>query len=1211
MPIAPHTLRLAQRLALIALALVLLYGAIAWFALPAAVRWAVDGPVSRELGRTVSVQSVRVNPYTLHAELEGLRVAGAPGEASPLLEISKTAVNASWTSVFHLAPVVDALRIEGLRANLVRTGPQRFNFSDIVDRILAKPPSPKPTLFAIYNIEVLDGAIRLDDQVRKAVEQVSALELGVPFVSNFPADREVQVQPRLAAKVNGHALELQGRTLPFEESLDSVLDFKLTDFDLPHLLSFSPIELNFTVPSGKLDADLSLTFRRGVPARGDKPAKPERLILAGKTAVRDFSLRAPAGASTAPLIGFQRLAITIEELGLLIHRARVAEVKLEGPAIEVLRSAQGVNWVNFLKAPLKPGAESAKRDTRPPEWDWQVARIAVEGGRLHFVDETVGRFERTLTDMSVQLNGLASDAKTPAKLSASMRSPEAESLSANGEFTLKPLAGKIGFQAEGAQLRAAGRYLAQVVDAEIDGRSSVSGQIEFAQAESGLKLAIGDIKVSGKDLRLRGPAGSGADLQIPGLEIAGGRIDLAERSLAFASVLVNQPRVDVRRLPDGQIGWLRVFRVGDRPRTDAGPGWKIRVDEARVAGGDIRYEDAAVQPLTRLRAHQLSVTARNLQPGTSERTEVTLRTRLGRGSLSTEGWATLAPIATRLAVDARNLDVAALRPYFAPFLNVDVRSAEASARGTAELALPGEGAAPRYAYTGNARISNVDVLDREGEGAAELVRWQALSAERIRLRSGTPLSLAVGQVELSDFYARVILDAQGRLNLANLIKKDGEPKAAEAKASEAPATTAAKSAATTAAPAQGAAPGTAAPRPKLEVGGVRLVRGNVNFTDNFIKPNYTANMTGLDGTIDALSSDDAAVPAKVDISGKIDGQAPVTVAGTVNPLTRTIALDLRGDAEGIDLPGLSPYSIKYAGYPIIKGKLSLGVHYVIKEEKLTGSNKIFISQLTFGERVDSPTATKLPVTLAVSLLKNVQGDIDINLPVSGSLSDPQFSIGGLIIKAIVNLFVKAVTAPFTLLASAFGGGGEELGYVSFAAGSSRIEASQQAKLATLARALNERPGLRLDIIGRVDPAIDLPGLREAKLEALLRAAYVKEVVRGGRTVDAATVQVPADQRARLLAEVYDDTRIPDKPRNFIGMAKSIPPAEQEKLLLAALAPTPEDLRSLANARAFAVQAYLEAEGKVSRDRLFIVEPKLTAEGIKDGAPTPRVDFSLR
>ncbi|MFM2446826.1 MAG: hypothetical protein RI936_1273, partial [Pseudomonadota bacterium] len=411
MPIAPHTLRLVQRIGLIALALVLLYGAIAWFALPAAVRWAVDGPVSRELGRAVSVQSVRVNPYTLHAQIEGLRVAGAPGEATPLLEIPKVAVNASWTSVLHLAPVVDALRIEGLRANLVRTAPQRFNFSDIVDRILAKPPSPKPTHFAIYNIEVLDGAIRLDDQVRKAVEQVSALEIGVPFVSNFPADREVQVQPRLAAKVNGQPFELQGRTLPFEESLDSVLDFKLADFDLPHLLSFSPVGLNFTVARGKLDAELSLTFRRGVPAKGEKPAKPERLILAGKTAVRDFSLQAPAGAA-APLIDFKRLAVTIEELGLLIHRARISEVRLDEPAIEVLRSAQGINWIAFLKAPLKSGAAPPTSEAKPAVWDWQVARIAVEGGRLHFLDETVGRFERTVTDMSVQLGGLASDSKT-------------------------------------------------------------------------------------------------------------------------------------------------------------------------------------------------------------------------------------------------------------------------------------------------------------------------------------------------------------------------------------------------------------------------------------------------------------------------------------------------------------------------------------------------------------------------------------------------------------------------------------------------------------------------------------------------------------------------------------------------------------------------------------------------------------------------------
>jgi uncharacterized protein involved in outer membrane biogenesis len=1233
MPLAPTTRSRLLRIALIAAALAALYGAIAWFALPAAVRWAVEGPVSRELGRAVSVQGVSVNPYNLHVRVQGLKVAGAPGEAAPLLEVRDAAVNASWTSVVHLTPVIDALKIDGLRANLVRTGPQRFNFSDIVDRILAKPPAPKPTLFAVYNIELADGAIRLDDQVRQSVEQVDALTIGVPFVSNFPTDRDVHVQPRLAAKINGQPFDLQGRTLPFEESLDSVLDFKFEGFDIPHLLSFSPVALNFQVARGKLDAELSLTFRRAVPAKGDKPAQHERLILAGQTAVREFALKAPAGATAAPLIEFRWLAIKLEELGLLIHRARITEVRLEAPSIQLTRSAQGINWVEFLKAPVKPVAKTAaeppaapgKPPAAAPQWDWEVARIAVEGGRLHFVDDTVGRFERTLTEVAVQIDGLSSASKTPARLTAAMRSPEAESLAAQGELTVKPLAGKIGFQAEGAELRAASRYLAQVLDGEIEGRSSVSGQLAFAQTDAAFKLAIDELKVAGKDLRLSGPSGSGADLRIAALDIGGGRIDLGERRMEFGTVLVDRPRVDVLRLADGKIGWQRVFHLGGQAAPATGPGWKIKVGEARIEGGEIRFEDTSVEPAARLRATQLKLSARNLQPGTAERTELNLRTRLGRGSLATEGWATLAPLATRLTVDARNLDVAALRPYFAPFLNVSVKSAEASARGTAEFALPGEGAPPRYAYSGNARLTNVDVF--AADGTTELLRWQALSAERIRLRSGTPLALGVGQVELSDFYARVILDTEGKLNLANLIRKPGEPAAAPAgdKAVPAAADAAApaapiEAASTAATPSASAANSAAsapasavdpATRPKLEIGGIRLVRGNVNFSDNFIRPNYTANMTGLDGTISALSSDDAAAPAKVDVSGKIDGQAPVTVAGSVNPLTRQLALDLRGDAEGIDLPGLSPYSIKYAGYPIVKGKLSLGVHYVVADQKLQGSNKIFISQLTFGERIDSPTATKLPVTLAVALLKNAQGDIDISLPVSGSLSDPQFSFGGVIIKAIINLFVKAVTAPFTLLASAFGGGGEELGYVSFAAGSSRIEASQKDRLGTLARALTERPGLRLDIIGRADPALDLPGLREAKLEALLRAEYVKEVVRGGSTADVATVQIPADQRARLLAEVYDDTRIPDKPRNLIGMAKTIPPAEQEKLLLAALAPTPEDLRALANARAFAVQAYLEAEGKVARDRLFVVEPKLNAEGIKDGATTTRVDFSLK
>jgi hypothetical protein len=402
----------------------------------------------------------------------------------------------------------------------------------------------------------------------------------------------------------------------------------------------------------------------------------------------------------------------------------------------------------------------------------------------------------------------------------------------------------------------------------------------------------------------------------------------------------------------------------------------------------------------------------------------------------------------------------------------------------------------------------------------------------------------------------------------------------------------------------------ATPRPTIRIGAVEIVRGNVNFTDNFIKPNYTANMTGLGGTVTTLASD-STEPATMAIAGKIDDDAPLEIGGRLNPLAPTLFLDIEGRTKGVDLPRLTPYSVKYAGYPITKGKLSMDVKYKVENQKLQASNHLFIDQLTFGEKVESPTATKLPVLLAVSLLKNTRGEIDINLPVSGSLDDPKFSVGGIIVQVIVNLLTKVITAPFALLASAFGGG-EELGYVEFAPGAATLSAEQVKRLDALAKALNDRPGLKLDIVGRAEPTADADGVRRAKYESRLRAAKVRQLTRsGGDSVDPATVTISEQERPALIAAVYSDEKIPDKPRNVIGIAKTIPAPEMEQLMLKNLTATPDDLRALATARATTVRNHLENNGKVSRERLFQVEPRLTAEGIKDkGAPT-RVDFSLK
>jgi hypothetical protein len=266
-----------------------------------------------------------------------------------------------------------------------------------------------------------------------------------------------------------------------------------------------------------------------------------------------------------------------------------------------------------------------------------------------------------------------------------------------------------------------------------------------------------------------------------------------------------------------------------------------------------------------------------------------------------------------------------------------------------------------------------------------------------------------------------------------------------------------------------------------------------------------------------------------------------------------------------------------------------------------------LDQLTFGARVESPDATKLPVLLAVALLKDRRGVIDIRLPISGSLDDPQFSVGGLIIRVIVNLITKAVTAPFALLSAVFGGG-EELSTVMFSAGSAALGDDAQKRTDTLAKALADRPALKLDVGGRADPVTDGEALRHATVDAAMRREKMKSLVAAGTApASVADVTIGTDERTRWLAAAYREAPLPDRPRNVLGMLKDMPPAEMEAMLYASAKVDDEALRSLANARAQAVRDAIVAKG-VAAERLFLVAPRLGNEA--RGAATPGAGVSL-
>jgi hypothetical protein len=651
------------------------------------------------------------------------------------------------------------------------------------------------------------------------------------------------------------------------------------------------------------------------------------------------------------------------------------------------------------------------------------------------------------------------------------------------------------------------------------------------------------------------------------------QLDLAKRSLVIGAVEARDGSGFVYRARDGSIAYGRAAQARSlgEPRKAAGKAAPPRRIEARRVSLDrirLDFEDRSLASPAKLVVSELSARVGDLSTARGSVARASLRARVNeKGVLRLAGTAGLNPPVAHLDIEAQDLALLPFQPYLADRLNFSLTGGTLGVEG--RLALGGaEGAK---------------------DGFADLLRWKSLALDGVRL-AAQPLELRIADIALADFYSRVILGADGKINLQRLIarKDEGSPeRAAEAETDP------------------GAEKPQSAPA-RITIGKIRFDGGNVSFSDFFVKPNYSANLTQLAGEVSELTPES---PGQVQLRARMDSTAPVEIGGRINPLGKELFLDLRAKADDSELSPLTPYSAKYVGYGIEKGKLSFDARYRVENRKLSAENTIVLKQLTFGERIESPTATKLPVLLAVALLKDRNGVIDVNLPISGSLDDPQFSVGGIVLRLFLNIISKAVTAPFALLSAAFGRG-EELSYVEFEQGRARLTQAAEARLKTLARAMRERPALRLEIRGRVDPASDLEGLRKASLARKVKAQKRKELLEKGAAPPLDEIRIESGEYERLLAAAYREEDFP-RPRNLLGLLKSLPVPEMESLMLKHARVSEADLRQLARERAQAVRDCLLGTGKIASDRLFIVSPGAEPEAEKSERSGSRVDFSLR
>ena len=1074
-------------------------GAFGFFAAPPLLKSLLVKQLSTQFHRTVSIDGIEINPFALTAKITGVAVKETGGKET--FGFDELFVNLSALSIAQAAPVIDEIRLQGMRIAVARLANGKYDISDLLDEWM-KPSEPSTTpRFSINNIQLLGARLVFDDQPVGKVHTVSDINLRLPFISSMAYKADVQVTPHFSAKFGDSPILLDGVSKPFTDSRESEISLDIDRFNLATLQPYLPASIPLVLANGTVDSELKLVFK-------ELSDQLFSLTMVGAVHLSELKVNETSGS---PLIAWKKMDVEIENADLVNQRFQIKGIALDGldANLEVNRSGLlNVIALSDKMAGSPNAGQTPEAKTAAKPLEWTLGEFRLTNGLLHWKDESnISLVQGEVRNINAQVG------KIDGKL-------------------LEPI---------------------EIVEA--------SYQIDLGERMRVERMVARSVKV----------------------DLHGHRVDIGEVSNSGT-------RARLLRNKEGKIEWvssplLKTVRKAGQELSDQRP-WVGSVGKLAINDLSLRIEDQATTPAAVQLIDGFNLTGENLSSEPNKKGTISLKTKVNqKGSLKVDGGVQIFPLLANLKVETQAIPFLPLQPYFGEQLNIALTRGQVSSKGdvTVEIGKQGFNAG----YKGSVTLGDLLTVDKANN--ADFLKWRSLFLGGIDFHL-QPMAVNVGEIALTDFYSRLIIDPNGKLNVASIVKKSkDEAKPVTDKVTPAPVAAAEKT-----------------PAIPIKIAKITLNNGTVDFSDFFVKPNYTVKVAKLGGRVTGLSSV-ANTVADMELRGTYANTAPVQILAKLNPLAAKSYLDLKADIKGVDMVGFSPYSGKYAGYNIEKGKLSLSVAYKLENNQLAAENHLFLDQFTFGDKVESPDATTLPVNLAISLLKNNRGEIDLNLPISGSLDDPQFSVGGLVVKVIVNLFVKAVSSPFALLGSMFGGG-EELSNVEFAAGRASLNDAAGKKLEALAKALNERSALKLEITGRADPEADKEGIKRVAIERAAKGEKLKEMLKkGGEGVSLERIEFAPGEYPVYLQRAYKEAKFP-KPRNVVGLQKDLPVEEMEKLMLTNLPATPDDVRSLAVSRAESVQGWLIEQGKVSPERVFLLPAKTEAD---EKGKASRVDFSLR
>ncbi|MES2180552.1 MAG: DUF748 domain-containing protein [Pseudomonadota bacterium] len=1135
----------------ILLGLLLAYFLFAYFAVNPLAKRILPWVAENKLASHLTVDAVKFDPLRLIVTINNLHLTRLDGGA--LASFDRLYLNLEASGLFRFAWRLKDIRLTAPQINLDIAPNGKFNWADLIAKLNEDKKADSSTMARVLidHILIERGNIQYTERNRPTPFNAKLQPLGLELegLSTLPEDRGDYL---IAAK-----LPEQGGTLKWKgdlalNPLASSGSIDVQGIKLQKLMQVVDQQsLPIKLLAGELETSFSYNFAM---VKGNVEPTPQ---------VRLNNLAIKLAHVAGDLNAQAKLALdeaTVKLAVLNFSMDKVAQIQFQGLDFTAQQLALTQGGETLFKLPQ---AEVKGVDFNLSASQLKVTEVSLKNGEFNAIKAKDGK---------LNWQQLVPAAKQQATTEPTVTSKEA----------VKPFNFEIAslqlehWQAAFQDLSFVHPLRAQVKDINLD--------LSVTNADGG--IAINQLNTELAAITLQSALYPEPIASLAKISLHDGAVNLKDSTVQLPAITLSGLQTQVLRETNKPLNWQAALEPiahasPQKPQESQPSAWQVKLDKLALENGSVHFADKTTPTPVILDVQSAALELHDTSLDLSKAIPIKAKLQLKQGGqLNASGKIALTPFKSDLQIKLDALSLKPFSPYINQFAVLKLDNGQASVHGKLTLKA-GKSLAGQFA--GGFNINNLAISDEVS--AAPFLAWNSVSSDSLKLTIA-PNQLHMDQLRIVQPVGKFIIYEDKTINVKRILR--APPNADGAATQTAQATDAG---------AQQDFP--------IAVDRISVENADLEFADLSLKPQFGTYINTLTGVINGLSNNPAAT-AQVELDGKVDEFGSARIRGSVQPFRATDFTDLKLSFHNLEMNRLTPYSGKFAGRKIDSGKLSVDLEYKIKQRQLAGENKFVINQLKLGDKVDSADATNLPLDLAIALLEDSDGLIDLDLPISGSLDDPQFSYGKIIWKAIVNVLGKIVTSPFHALGKLLGISPEKAQAIRFDAGQSVLKPEEQEKLTAITGAMAKRPSLSLIVM----PSYNADADKAALAELATRRSIINEM---GLNLKEGEQPGPIDLNNQKVQSAIENLlkdhkgegrslKVVDKLKNYFKKSKPEDLTTYTSMLeqLQLYANISEaDLTTLAKARATAIQSYLLANGNIDASRLSIAEVSSNKTNEKD------------